>query len=106
MTVDTPRLYDGTSRLRIADGESSRTAHTPSHLSAIGTRMLSHRCAQHKTEVTHPTSIDALYTEAPQLPADYETAGTAKLRREAHARMVGNGLCTRPVELDCRLESA
>ena len=52
------------------------------------------------------TTIDALYTDTPQLPADYETAGMAKLRREAHARMLGNGLCTRPVELDCRLESA
>jgi hypothetical protein len=30
----------------------------------------------------------------------------AKLRREAHARMLGNGLCTRPPDLDCRLESA
>jgi hypothetical protein len=30
----------------------------------------------------------------------------AKLRREAHARMLGNGLCTRPVQLDCRMESA
>ena len=30
----------------------------------------------------------------------------AKLRREAHARMLGNGLCTRPVELDCRMETA
>lgn len=30
----------------------------------------------------------------------------AKLRRETHARMLGNGLCTRPVELDCRTESA
>jgi len=29
----------------------------------------------------------------------------ARLRREAHARMPGNGLCTRPAELDCRLES-
>jgi hypothetical protein len=29
-----------------------------------------------------------------------------RLRREAHARMLGNGLCTRPVELDCRIESA
>ena len=29
-----------------------------------------------------------------------------RLRREAHARMLGNGLCTRPVELDCRMESA
>ena len=28
-----------------------------------------------------------------------------RLRHEAHARMLGNGLCTRPVELDCRMES-
>jgi hypothetical protein len=26
--------------------------------------------------------------------------------RQAHARMLGNGLCTRPVELECRMESA
>jgi site-specific recombinase XerD len=50
--------------------------------------------------------IDALYAQAPQLPADFETARMAKLRREAHARMLGNGLCTRPAELDCRMESA
>ena len=29
----------------------------------------------------------------------------ARLRTEAHARMLGNGMCTRPVELDCRMES-
>jgi hypothetical protein len=50
--------------------------------------------------------IDALYGQQPQLPADYETTGMARLRREATARMLGNGLCTRPVELDCRMESA
>jgi site-specific recombinase XerD len=50
--------------------------------------------------------IDALYGQPPELPADYETTGMARLRREAHARMLGNGLCTRPVELDCRMESA
>jgi hypothetical protein len=50
--------------------------------------------------------IDALYGQAPELPADYETTGMARLRREAQARMLGNGLCTRPVELDCRMESA
>ena len=43
--------------------------------------------------------IDALYGQETKLPADYETTGMAKLRREAHARMLGNGLCTRPVEL-------
>jgi integrase len=50
--------------------------------------------------------VDALYGQAPTLPADIETATMAKLRREIHARMLGNGLCTRPVELDCRMESA
>jgi site-specific recombinase XerD len=50
--------------------------------------------------------IDALYGQPPALPADYETTGMARLRREAHARMLGNGLCTRPAELDCRMESA
>jgi len=50
--------------------------------------------------------IDALYGQELELPADYETSAMAKLRREAHARMLGNGLCTRPVELDCRMESA
>jgi len=50
--------------------------------------------------------IDALYGQPPALPADYETTGMARLHREAHARTLGNGLCTRPAELDCRLESA
>lgn len=50
--------------------------------------------------------IDALYGQQPELPADYETTGMARLRREAHARMLGNGLCTRPAELDCRMETA
>ena len=52
------------------------------------------------------TKIDALYGRPPELPAGYETTGMARLRREAHARMLGNGLCTRPAQLDCRLESA
>ena len=51
--------------------------------------------------------IDALYgQEAADIPADYETTGMARLRKEATARMLGNGLCTRPVDLDCRMESA
>jgi site-specific recombinase XerD len=50
--------------------------------------------------------VDALYGQELELPADLETATMAKLRREAHARMLGNGLCTRPVQLECRMESA
>jgi len=50
--------------------------------------------------------IDALYGQAQKLAADLETVSMIRLRREAHARMLGNGLCTRPVELECRMESA
>jgi site-specific recombinase XerD len=49
------------------------------------------------------SQIDALYGQ--QL-AIAETGAMTRLRREAHARMLGNGLCTRPVELECRMESA
>ncbi|HAS09247.1 MAG TPA: integrase [Acidimicrobiaceae bacterium] len=48
--------------------------------------------------------LDSIY--GPTIEASLEPANMARLRREAHARMLGNGLCTRPVELDCRMESA
>lgn len=53
--------------------------------------------------------IDALYNTAATpgaLPAEIETAAMTKLRQESHARMLGNGLCTRPATLECRMESA
>lgn len=52
--------------------------------------------------------IDALYATAATpgaLPAEIETKAMARLRHESHARMLGNGMCTRPVELDCRMET-
>lgn len=48
--------------------------------------------------------VDALYGQ--ELPAELETTSMLNLRRQAHARMLGNGLCTRPVELDCRMDAA
>jgi hypothetical protein len=50
--------------------------------------------------------IDALYGRASALPADVETTAMARLRRESTARMLGNGLCTRPIELECRMDLA
>jgi hypothetical protein len=47
---------------------------------------------------------DALYGQAPVLPADAIGPKMARLRREHH-RMPGNGYCTRPPELDCAFES-
>jgi site-specific recombinase XerD len=55
------------------------------------------------------SQIDALYATAATpgaLPAEIETAAMTRLRTESHARMLGNGMCTRPVELECRMESA
>ena len=53
--------------------------------------------------------IDALYNTAATpgaLPAEIETAAMTKLRQQSHAQLLGNGLCTRPAELDCRMETA
>jgi len=49
--------------------------------------------------------VEALYDQPRQLPADAEGSEMAKLRREMHKRMLGNGYCARPVELDCHFES-
>ena len=49
--------------------------------------------------------VEALYGQARELPADAEGAEMAKLRTEMHQRMLGNGYCARPVELDCHFES-
>jgi hypothetical protein len=49
--------------------------------------------------------VEALYNQPKQLPADAEGSKMARLRREMHRRMLGNGYCSRPVGLDCHFES-
>ena len=48
--------------------------------------------------------VEALYGQGPALPADAIGPKMARLRRE-HDRLLGNGYCTRPPELDCAFES-
>ena len=48
--------------------------------------------------------VDALYEQAHTLPADTIGPKMVRLRREHH-RLLGNGYCTRPPELDCAFES-
>ena len=48
--------------------------------------------------------VETLYGQAPALPADAIGPKMARLRRE-HNRLLGNGYCTRPPELDCAFES-
>jgi integrase len=49
--------------------------------------------------------VEALYDAPRQLPAEAEGTEMAKLRAEMHQRMLGNGYCARPVEMDCHFES-
>ncbi len=49
--------------------------------------------------------VEALYDQPRELPAGDEGTEMRKLRAEMHRRMLGNGYCARPVELDCHYES-
>jgi hypothetical protein len=48
--------------------------------------------------------VEALHGKPQALPADTIGPKMARLRREHH-RLLGNGYCTRPAELDCAFES-
>jgi len=48
--------------------------------------------------------VEALYGQQAPLPADTLGANMARLRRE-HFRLLGNGYCARPAELDCTFEA-
>lgn len=48
--------------------------------------------------------VEALYGQTTALPADTIGPRMARLRREHH-RLLGNGYCTRPPELDCAFEA-
>ena len=49
--------------------------------------------------------VEALYHQPRQLPAADEGTEMRRLRAEMHRRMLGNGYCARPVEMDCHFES-
>jgi integrase/recombinase XerD len=49
--------------------------------------------------------VEALYDQPRRLPGDNEGSEMRKLRGEMRRRMLGNGYCARPVEMDCHFES-
>ena len=49
--------------------------------------------------------VEALYDRTKALPASVEGTEMRRLRAEVHRRMLGNGYCARPVEMDCHFES-
>ena len=49
--------------------------------------------------------VEALHNQPAHLPADDEGHEMRRLRAEMHRRMLGNGYCARPLQLDCHFES-
>lgn len=49
--------------------------------------------------------VEALYDHTASLPAEAEGNQMLNLRRQMHSRMLGNGHCARPAEMDCHFES-
>jgi integrase len=49
--------------------------------------------------------VESLYNQPRQLPASSEGEQMKKLRTQMHQRLLGNGYCARPVELDCHYET-
>jgi hypothetical protein len=49
--------------------------------------------------------VEALYRQPAEPPADEEGHHMRRLRAEMHRRMLGNGYCARPLEMDCHFES-
>jgi hypothetical protein len=48
--------------------------------------------------------VEALYNQPHQLPGSVAGPAMRRLRRE-HRRMLGNGYCERPPEIDCAFET-
>lgn len=77
--------------------------HRSLEMTLIYARITDHVVADEYATVSE--QVDALYGQ-PGQPAPPEPHLMTRLRRDAHARLLGNGLCTRPAQLDCRMESA
>jgi hypothetical protein len=76
--------------------------HASPHMTLRYAKIASRTVADEYFAVTE--KVEALYGQDPVLPADAIGPKMARLRREHH-RMLGNGWCTRPPELDCAFES-
>jgi hypothetical protein len=49
--------------------------------------------------------VEALYSQPAELPADNGGHHMRRPRAEMHRRMLGDGYCARPLEMDCHFES-
>ena len=78
--------------------------HKSLRMTLVYARIADRKVADEYFAVT--AQVEALYnTAVPVLPATAEGEQMRKLRIEMQRRLLGNGYCTRPVELDCAFEA-
>lgn len=78
--------------------------HRSLRMTLVYARIADRKVADEYFSVTE--QVEALYTaEPPALPASAEGERMRRLRLEMQRRLLGNGYCTRPVELDCAFET-
>jgi integrase len=79
--------------------------HKSLSMTLVYARIADRTVAEEYFKVTE--KVEALYDarQPAKLPATDEGTQMRKLRGEMHRRMLGNGYCARPVELDCHFES-
>jgi integrase/recombinase XerD len=85
------------------DAIAALLGHKTLAMTMIYARIADKTVAEEYFSVTE--KVEALYDQPHQLPAADEGAEMRKLRGEMHRRMLGNGFCARPVEMDCHFES-
>jgi site-specific recombinase XerD len=78
--------------------------HRSLRMTLVYARIADRKVADEYFAVTE--QVEALYTAAPiELPATAEGEQMRRLRLEMQRRLLGNGYCTRPAELDCAFET-
>jgi len=85
------------------DAIAALLGHKTLAMTMVYARIADKTVAQEYFAVTE--KVEALYGRPHQLPATDEGSEMRRLRAQMHHRMLGNGYCARPVELDCHLES-
>jgi integrase/recombinase XerD len=85
------------------DAIAALLGHKTLAMTMVYARIADKTVAQEYFSVTE--KVEALYDQPRQLAAGDEGQEMRKLRSEMHRRMLGNGYCARPVEMDCHFES-
>jgi integrase/recombinase XerD len=85
------------------DAIAALLGHKTLAMTMVYARIADRTVAEQYFSVTE--KVEALYDQPQQLPDTDEGSEMRKLRGEMHCRMLGNGYCSRPVEMDCHFES-